>query len=321
MSGEATRRPWPPEVDPANDPFLTGQGRLQGKLRAGGRRVTGHKAAPPLPVSVLSLLCSAPLGLFVVTALTLAVFWQVPAVWAAQVAIGIGILSTGSSVAGRVVPRGSGLPAATGCIAVAAGGLTGLYAHEAYVGPFIASALGREYRNVLASSPAAAYADAGRVVFADTSKADTSRAVGYRNRQTFCAAPVIDSGVDQARTIGFWAVGVDCCYAARGDFECGDAGNSGSQGGIRISPGGILETSYAEFLKAIEQAAVVNDLVVEADPILVHWVKDPGAEQRTALLRAFGVLLLGIAFFVLLLLAVAAASALAGDSGAEDLPQ
>merc|ERR1719464_392413 len=129
-------------------------------------------------------------------------------------------------------PLGMGdlLPCGVCLFAVAAGMLTGVYAHEAYTGPFYGVALGREYHNILASSQGAAYADAGRLHFAETSNVDTNRVLGHKDGRRYCVAPIIDSGNAQMMKISFWAVGLDCC-GSRGDFTCGDAGSSSARGG------------------------------------------------------------------------------------------
>lgn len=303
-----------------DDPFLTPP-RDTRPARTGSRyksAAPAKKAAVPGAFTLLvTLICSLPLGLFILVSFTFAVFWQATGIsLAVSVLASLLAYSPGGFGAASAPSR---LPPVSGMLAIVSGALTGLYAHEGYVGPFLVVALGRNYGNVLASSPAAAYADAGKIHFADTSAVDSSRAVGYRDRQTFCVAPIIDAGSSQGSTVGFWAIGLDCC-GARGEFECGAASSDGSHGGLRVDPGGILERSGENFLRAIEQAAAVYDLKIEDDPIMVRWVEDPTAEQTNALLSALGVLLLGTASFVLLVFAAAAASALAGEERNGALP-
>lgn len=252
---------------------------------------------------VLALLCSRSLAIFMATALTFAAFWP-----ATVIPVVVTLLGFAWAMTGQVTT----LPIITCCIGLASGALTGLYAHEAYVGPFLKIAHGREYKDVLASAQSAAYSDAGKILFAETSTVDTARSVGYRNRKTFCAAPVLDSGPSQTRTVSFWAVGYDCCNA-RGDFECGAAGNSGARGGVRLSASSILDDQYEDFTAAVQQAAAVYDLHVDDDSILIRWVENPMAEQAKTLLSAFGILILGTGLFVLLIFTAAAASALTSE--------
>eukprot|EP00928_Gymnodinium_smaydae_P054897 TRINITY_DN38594_c0_g1_i1.p1 TRINITY_DN38594_c0_g1~~TRINITY_DN38594_c0_g1_i1.p1 ORF type:complete len:315 (+),score=70.98 TRINITY_DN38594_c0_g1_i1:183-1127(+) len=297
----------------ANDPFLTHDRAAETTSK--DRRFKPAQRGPT-PCTMLSrLVLGAPIGLFLVNALVFAVCWQFPAI-SATVALGglfVALHGAGSHAAIRTV---------SGCGAVCFGSFTGLYAHEAYLGPFFAAVFGREYTNVLASSAAAAYGDAGRLRFADTSTVDSTLSVGYRDRRTFCAAPVVDSGDEQARKVGFWAVGMDCC-SARGDFECGAFGNRTARGGLRLLEDGLLERRRSEYMRAVELAAEVNGLAVEDDPILVHWALAPAEEGSKLLMRAAGVIALGLALFLLLVFAGAATSVLAAGGDEEDafLPQ
>merc|ERR1719464_2253893 len=163
-------------------------------------------------------------------------------------------------------PLGMGdlLPCGVCLFAVAAGMLAGVYAHEAYTGPFYGVAMGRTYHDVLASSQAAAYADAGKLYFAETSDVDTSRVLGHKDGRRYCVAPIIDRGTAQARKVSFWAIGLDCC-GIRSRFECGDAGSK-ARGGARAPPDGVFDRPSAGFLKAVRQAAHVYDLEVPAEP-------------------------------------------------------
>merc|ERR1719379_580198 len=109
------------------------------------------------------LILSAPLAFFVSTALVFAFFWQVPVIPFAEASVALFLCNYVTSGLTNKGPRM--LPCLAGFIGVVAGALTGLYAHEAYVGPFFAIALGQSYSEVLANSPVAAYADAGKIFF------------------------------------------------------------------------------------------------------------------------------------------------------------
>jgi len=184
-------------------------------------------------------------------------------------------------------------------LAAGIGAITGVYAHETFAISFYAAALGRGYSGVLASSPGGAYIDAGRLRFAGTSTVDSSRALGYKNRHTFCVAPVVDSGPQQARKISFWAVGLNCC-GERASFECGGAGAVGAQAAVRAPPDSLFRRSHSDFMPAIRQAAAVYDLAVDEDPILLHWADDPSSPQWAAFLYTLGVIGLGTALFSIL---------------------
>lgn len=286
----------------ANQPFATHGGKSVQRLPV---------QQPPLRAPALSLV-AAPLFIFVATSIAFAVLWQampLPAVLAMvfllaalPMSMPVAHIKAGAVAAGALLPIGVCL------LALVSGALTGIYAYEAYLHPFFAMSLGRTYHNVLASTPGAAYADAGKVHFADSSDVQVDFALGYRRAPTYCVAPIMDSssGGLQARMITFWAIGTNCC-TARGTFTCA---KQEARGGVRATLDGIFVQSHQEFLKAIAQAAAVSDLAVDDNPILVHWVADPAAEQRDKLLGAFGVLGLGTALFALVALGALAVNAL-----------
>jgi len=69
----------------------------------------------------------------------------------------------------------------------------------------------RAYTNVLPTEPAASHADAGKIVFADTARVDTTRAVGFKMSTVYCVAPILDD--TQLDRVEYWAAGTDCCPA------------------------------------------------------------------------------------------------------------
>merc|ERR1719161_3341415 len=77
-------------------------------------------------------------------------------------------------------------------LAVFLGGIAGINAEENYMSQFFAITMGVEYHNVLASTPGAAYMDAGKVWFAKSSQVDPDRSVGFQESHTYCVAPVVD---------------------------------------------------------------------------------------------------------------------------------
>jgi len=193
------------------------------------------------------------------------------------------------------------LPAGMCLLAAVSGVVIGVYTYENYMAPFYAIGFGRSYDNVLASTPGAAYMDAGRMRFADTSSVQSDMALGYRVEPTYCVAPIMDSGPQQVRKVTFWAIGLDCC-ASRGSFNCGTDLEL-ARGGVRAVPDGIFAHSRSEYVQALHQAASIADLVVDENPILVHWVSDPAVEQRAKLWGAllqvcFGMLFMGLGSLV-----------------------
>jgi len=257
------------------------------------------------PSRVVSLFV-VPLVAFVVVSIAFAFLWDVmplPVLVAALVLLIA--LSKGvppSSFRGKSLGVGSEglLPMGMSMWAILSGMLTGIYSFEMHVSQFYAMALGNSYDNVLASMPGAAYADASKIRFADTSTVQVDLSVGYRMNPTYCVAPVMDSGTAQTNTATFWAIGVDCC-PARGNFMCGASATRAAGGaGVRARTDGLFVDSNREFRHAIAQAAAIAELTVDADPILLHWVSDPSAEQLSQMLRACGVVFGGAVAFALL---------------------
>lgn len=327
---------------PASDSLLH-------RMRSWGARMLGQPPPPPPPdttippgapfalpaealepprlvlrpklLTPLRSLVAAPLVAFVATCLAFLFLWSampLPALLAVlfllaalPVSMPSAYIKAGALAVGAVLPVGMCL------LGVICGMLAGVYGFESYISPYYAIAMGGSYDNVLASSPGAAYADAGKIRFAGSSAVRRDLALGYRMAPTYCVAPIMDSGPGQLKTVAFWAIGVDCCDA-RGGFRCGGAGGPPSvaaRGGVRAVPDGLFARSGREFQRAAAQAAVVARLVVDQDPVFVHWVADPAAEQRTKLLGGLGVAALGSALFALVALGAYAANSLQSWGG------
>lgn len=283
---------------PASGPGSAGYAGL------GPARVLGEPAAynpqkrKAVPRNVTRLLLVQPILFFFVCACVAAFSW----VLLPQVA---GSLVVAVSLFGIVQAFGhqdlQTFAVALVGLAVCSGSVTGIFASDAYIGPYYAALHGREYVNVLASSAGSEYADAGRLHFAETSNVDASRSVGFTDGRTYCVAPVVDSGSTMSRKIGFWAIGLDCC-SHRGDFECGDAGNSDARGGLRAPPDGYFRVTHDNFMRAVNMSLAINDLTSDPDAVLVTWTADPGAAQESQVLRGISVVLLGTAIFALVTL-------------------
>jgi len=133
----------------------------------------------------------------------------------------------------------------------------------------------RVYTNVLPSEPAQGHTDAGRVYFAQDSKIDIEKSVGFKSGNTFCVAPIVSSHVSAA--VSFWAVGLDCC-TARAQFWCPFISNKWARGGAVIMdapPTSVNTNNKMMFEHAAKQAAAVYSLVVAEHPIFVQWDINP----------------------------------------------
>lgn len=150
----------------------------------------------------------------------------------------------------------------------------------------------RGYSNVLPSEPAEGKQDAGTIVFSNTARVDTTRAVGYRSGTTYCVAPIMDD--TQLDRVEYWAAGTNCCDA-RGDFTCDDTWNPKAKSGVVILdmvPGDAYlasgDTSIGVSLwapalpyykKAARQAEAHFALTSAEKAIFVRWVADTQVVQ------------------------------------------
>lgn len=301
---------WAPKQQPQKQ-VIAGQGK--------GYKAEERKVAPP---SFLVLFFK-PMAFFVITALSFTFLWEInkaaPVLIAVvmlctvfdQSALGDPVNSRGEDVNGLLPSLSGGnidiamrvwLQIVVAWLAVFLGGVTGMNADETYMAQFYAIQFGREYKNVLASMPGAAYSDAGKVFFAKSSKVDSGKSIGFKEKLVYCAAPIVDTNQGR-KNVAFWAIGYDCCDA-RGKFTCGDG--AAHHGGVRAPPDGIFAQDRERFLKAAKQSAAVNKLDLDEDVILLHWVKDPDHEAVAKLLSALGTVFLGSGLFALLVLLLTA---------------
>jgi len=286
-------------------------------LAGGGKGYKADEKLPPPPS--FARLVLIPCALFSAQAVSFTFFWELHKSIPITIAIiNLCFVFDQSSLGDRKNSRGEDingfLPALGGpngaramrvwlqitvaWLAVFMGGITGMNADETYMAQFYVIVFGREYENVLASTPAAAYADAGKLFFAKSSAIAGERSVGFKEKLVYCAAPLLDEN-QGGKPIAFWAIGFDCCDA-RGNFKCG-AGTD-HRGGVRVPPDGFFAKDRGMFLRAVNQSAAVNRLDVDEDPILLHWVKDPDSEAAIKFFQAFGAVLIGLGLFALLVL-------------------
>eukprot|EP00929_Paragymnodinium_shiwhaense_P020869 TRINITY_DN13771_c0_g1_i1.p1 TRINITY_DN13771_c0_g1~~TRINITY_DN13771_c0_g1_i1.p1 ORF type:complete len:635 (-),score=120.72 TRINITY_DN13771_c0_g1_i1:28-1932(-) len=130
------------------------------------------------------------------------------------------------------------------------------------------------YENVDPAEDPFAKKDAGALTFTTATSIDVARSVGYQSGQRYCVAPIV--GGESQSTVGYWAVGADCCKH-RGQFHCGKVLGPNKTGIVLISDGGEADKELAQYLTAAKMAAMVYDLSLPASPTFVLWADHVGA--------------------------------------------
>lgn len=115
--------------------------------------------------------------------------------------------------------------------------------------------------------------DAGRVLFTEGSALNTGKAMGFRNLDWYCVAPIAKAGVANA-TYDFWAVGLNCCGSEGQHFTCGEYNNPKAKSGLRL----MADDQRPFFRLAVEQAEARHNLRAP-HPLFFHWMQDPEAEE------------------------------------------
>jgi len=122
--------------------------------------------------------------------------------------------------------------------------------------------------------------DAGYVSFSKGSAIDFRKAMSFRDRKTYCVAPISD-GQDKMANYDFWAVGVDCCSGVSTDFRCGEYNNPYARSGLRL----LRDEERPFYRLAVEQAEAAYG-IRSAHPQFFTWVEDP--EEIIGKWRSFG---------------------------------
>eukprot|EP00933_Yihiella_yeosuensis_P024813 TRINITY_DN19237_c0_g1_i1.p1 TRINITY_DN19237_c0_g1~~TRINITY_DN19237_c0_g1_i1.p1 ORF type:complete len:363 (+),score=46.45 TRINITY_DN19237_c0_g1_i1:143-1231(+) len=172
------------------------------------------------------------------------------------------------------------------CIAASLLGLMmGLYDHDKYLSSYALYQAAPSVSGVLPQMDPARFKDAGIMRFGEGSYVDASMSIGYTADSDirYCVAPVLGKGTSDAKgtSIGFWAVGIDCCDP-RGAFACGPIWNRTVTSGLSILQPGTLGGEDLEDVAmlrlAVREAAALNSLTPAADPVFVRWAQDPEQE-------------------------------------------
>jgi len=151
----------------------------------------------------------------------------------------------------------------------------GCYLHVQFLEGFEVYQESPRFYDVLPSEPAGPRQEAASIVFGPGTFIDTTRSVSFQGIQPYCVAPIINRDMTGVNTIGFWAVGKNCCDI-RGRFWCAQT-NSATDATSKVkSMGGMVvlkqSPSYnPHYIHAVNMAADVYGLRIDASPVLVRW--------------------------------------------------
>lgn len=135
----------------------------------------------------------------------------------------------------------------------------------------------RFYGNVAAGENPNSMPDVGMMSFSADSAIDFTKGVSTTTfGRVFCAAPILDTSAtstDAATSVGFWAVGFDCCPG--GEFKCVDSNLAGARGGYAMYDLNIFTQGYVPaFQKVVEKGARIYEYTLPSRVQFVTWVQD-----------------------------------------------
>jgi len=135
--------------------------------------------------------------------------------------------------------------------------------------------------------------DAGRIVFSHDARLDLSKAMGFKNFDTYCVAPITvgnsSVGTLPLAAYYFWAVGINCCSGSPGDFRCGEFNNPHAHAGLRL----MRNEQRPFFRLAVQQAEATLGIRAE-HPIFLYWLQDPDTEASAYQEEGYRYYLLGM---------------------------
>lgn len=111
--------------------------------------------------------------------------------------------------------------------------------------------------------------DAGEVIFAEGTRLDLKKAMGFKNSKTYCVVP-ITRGSEQLPTYDFWAVGTNCCSSTSANFYCPGFNDKYANGGLRLMSDG----DRAFYRLAVQEAEAAYKIKA-VHPLFFEWSVDP----------------------------------------------
>jgi len=136
--------------------------------------------------------------------------------------------------------------------------------------------------------------DAGRVYFADGTGLDMKKAMGFKNLDLYCVAPIVN-GDNQLASYDFWAVGINCCSGNSSktvDFKCGAFNSDTAREGLRL-----MSDEPRAFLRLAVQQAESAHMIKAVHPLFFYWSNDALADMHSYLEKAYRNFAIGMCGF------------------------
>jgi hypothetical protein len=114
--------------------------------------------------------------------------------------------------------------------------------------------------------------DGGRVIFLNNAVLDLKRSMGFKNKDTYCVAPITfaEEGVAQPLvSYDYWAVGTNCCSGNMNDYKCGDYANLHAHSGLRA-----MGDEDRQFYRLAVQQAESRYEIKATHPLFFVWQQD-----------------------------------------------
>jgi hypothetical protein len=113
--------------------------------------------------------------------------------------------------------------------------------------------------------------DAGEIDFKAGVSVDVKLHSFYQHNKAYCVAPIVPADGYGLAQYDLWAVGEDCCSAAKDSFSCGNEGGGiSAAAGLRV----INPDDLVHYRLAVQQAVVQHNLEYK-HPIFLRLEKKP----------------------------------------------
>mmetsp|Transcript_37467 Transcript_37467/g.69877 ORF Transcript_37467/g.69877 Transcript_37467/m.69877 type:complete len:306 (-) Transcript_37467:64-981(-) len=118
------------------------------------------------------------------------------------------------------------------------------------------------------------YLDIGRLEFVEGTGLDFKKYVGFKDKDVYCAAPIVNKNATAPQSYDYWAVGLNCCD--QNGFRCGEYDNAAARSGVRL----LNEEQRQFYVLAVKEAQATFGIKAMS-PLFFFWVQDSKALQTT----------------------------------------